>query len=160
MTFTLSLEITILFWGFLFPVMLNDYRAKRGAFANMDDNQALVTIVIISLDHIGPVTLHIIDWSCNLINFDLRHYFPAFIVYITYAMFNYEMTMHHGEAYYWTSDWIDHATFAWLFVAFILVLQITVFVALYMLTKAKLRSYNAKQGKLVAEQMQQAKESD
>jgi hypothetical protein len=159
LTFTLSLEITIIFWTLLFPVMFNDYRAKRGDFASMTDSQALAAMIIIGLDHIAPVTLHIIDWSCNMIKFDLRHYFPAFIVYIAYAVFNAILTRRHGEAYYWTNDWIDHVVLASLMSIFVLALEIAVFLTLYMLTKAKLRSYNAKQSKLDSEQTHQIKEN-
>ena len=139
---TLSLEITIMYWVFLFPVMYSQYINKTDMFSN--NSHAIVDLSIICADHLVPILVHFIEWSHNMIEFDFRHYFSPFVFYLTYAVFNYNVTMIHGQPLYWTNDWINKPLLAFAITVFVFILEVICFTFLHSITKAKLGKYHSR----------------
>lgn len=72
----------------------------------------------------------------------MRHYLPLFIIYAIYTVFNYITTIKHGEALYFTADWVNTPGLAIEWVVCIFFITLMSFAFSYYITKAKLRKYN------------------
>ena len=141
-TFTLSLAISIFYWLVIFPKMFQEFCSNSGMFANHP--YAWIELSFYCFDHVHPLATHVIESYHNMIKFDMRHFFLSFIIYLTYAVFNWYITIRHGSAIYWTNDWINRPRLAFGITVFIGFLVTLCFSFLFFVTKAKLRNYNAR----------------
>ena len=74
------------------------------------------------MQHIAPVSFHMIDWLLQSQAFDLHHYLFPFMIYLIYAIFNCIVTLSTGNIIYSTNDWVNTPGLALGFTLFIFLL--------------------------------------